>query len=586
MKRALWILGTAALFAVALFALLVVLLPRETLRTRIGEQIAAWTGRDVSLSGDPQISIFPRLTVTLNDVTVAGPDAMQDAEVVSMDRLTGTIRILPLIIGRVEIASFRMVHPVITLVRDADGNRNWAFDSGAAALQLAFAGDVPLGDFELENGVIVFEDRMRGESERLDSVNLDIDWSSVRNPLSIAGSGIWRGELVTFSAAADAPFDFLNGSATPLRASIESGPLQLAFEGRADDYPSPRMAGPLRVSTPSLRRLATWLGSPLRPGSTLGSSSLSGAATLRAGVLSVENAELVLDGNRGAGALEVSLGKRPEVAGTLAFTRFDLTPYFAGLARTLRTAEDWRETELRTNWFSDLTADLRLSADSVRIEGFEAGATAAAFSIRDRRLELGLARAVVNGGVLAGDLAITDAEDGSAQYEAQFRATDVALAELAALPMFPAAMTGTATASIDAVSEGATLGALVEKLSGTARLDVREGAVPLLGIADLTPGAVPSPPSPAGALAATPVTSVSASMSLAGNGGNIERLGIVAASFTADATGRVEFADGGLSVEGAIYPGGTAGSAGGEPLPFRLEGTLRRPVAVPLALAN
>ena len=159
MKRVVWILAGAALFAAALFALLVLLLPRETLRTRIGEQIAAWTGRDVSLSGEPEIDVFPRLSVTLNDVQVGGPEGMEDARVVSMDRLTGTIRLLPLLIGRVEIGSFTMVRPVIRLVRDADDRRNWAFNSGAAALQLAFAGDVLLGEFLLENGAVIYEDR-------------------------------------------------------------------------------------------------------------------------------------------------------------------------------------------------------------------------------------------------------------------------------------------------------------------------------------------------------------------------------------------------------------------------------------------
>ena len=47
------------LAAVALFALLVALVPREALKTRIGEQIAGWTGRDVSLRGEPEIGFFP-----------------------------------------------------------------------------------------------------------------------------------------------------------------------------------------------------------------------------------------------------------------------------------------------------------------------------------------------------------------------------------------------------------------------------------------------------------------------------------------------------------------------------------------------
>ncbi len=85
--------------------LIVVLLPRDVLKTRIGEQIAGWTGREVSLRGDPKIGLFP-LRVTLDDVEVGGPAGMDDAQILSMDRLTGRIRLLPLIIGRVEVSSF------------------------------------------------------------------------------------------------------------------------------------------------------------------------------------------------------------------------------------------------------------------------------------------------------------------------------------------------------------------------------------------------------------------------------------------------------------------------------------------------
>ena len=102
--------------------LIVVLLPREALKTRVGEQIAAWTGRDVSLRGEPELDFFPELTVTLRDVQVGGPPGMADAEIVSMDSLEGTIRLLPLVIGRVEIGSFTMVRPLIRLVRDDRGS--------------------------------------------------------------------------------------------------------------------------------------------------------------------------------------------------------------------------------------------------------------------------------------------------------------------------------------------------------------------------------------------------------------------------------------------------------------------------------
>ena len=65
---------------------------------------------------------------------------------------------------------------------------------------------MPLGDFRLEGGTVLFEDRELGANERLDSVNLSVGWSSVRQPLGVEGSGIWRGEQVTVTADADCAF--------------------------------------------------------------------------------------------------------------------------------------------------------------------------------------------------------------------------------------------------------------------------------------------------------------------------------------------------------------------------------------------
>lgn len=335
MKRIARVLAAVLVAATALLVLLFALLPREALKEQIGRQIAGWTGREVSLRGEPQIDLFPPLSVTLNDVQVGGPADMEGGEVITIDRLTGTVRLAPLIIGRVEIETFEMLRPVIRLIRDEAGRRNWAFDAGAAALQLAFAGDVPLGVFELQDGTVEYEDRRTGEEERFDSVDLRIEWTSVRTPLALEGSAIWRGEQVAIAADAGAPFAFLNGSSTPIEARVESAPVSMILTGAAEDYPLPQLTGALKLSTSSLRRLAGWLGSPIGSGNTLGQASLFGTAEFRDGVLSVDDAELTLDGNSASGALKITAAAEPEISGTLAFDALDLTPYFAGLAAAL-----------------------------------------------------------------------------------------------------------------------------------------------------------------------------------------------------------------------------------------------------------
>ncbi len=124
-----------------------------SLKTQIGEQIARWTGRDVSLARRAPDQPLPAAQRHAGRrAQSAGRPAWTMPQILSMDRLKGTIRLLPLIIGRVEINSFTMVRPLVRLVRDKAGTRNWEFNSGAAALQLAFAGDVPLGKFHARGG--------------------------------------------------------------------------------------------------------------------------------------------------------------------------------------------------------------------------------------------------------------------------------------------------------------------------------------------------------------------------------------------------------------------------------------------------
>jgi AsmA protein len=584
MRRVAWVFAAALLCAAALVLLFIWLLPRDTLKTRIGEQIAAWTGRDVSLRGEPELDFFPELTVTLQDVEVSGPRGMADAELISMDRLTGTVRLLPLLIGQVEIGSFTLVRPRVRLVLDQSGGRNWAFDSGAAALQLAFAGDVPLGQFVLEDGTVLYEDRQDGTTERLDSVNLTVEWGSVRQPVEIGGFGIWRGEQVSFSARAEAPFDFLRGDTTPVEARFDSAPLAGLFTGAAADINAPQLTGDLTMSTQSLRGFASWLGSPIGPGSTLGAASLSGAASFREAVLSVQNAQLSLDGNTATGALDVAVAARPSITGTLAFPELDLTSYFAGFSDGFGAGGDWRSVALGTGWFDDIGADIRLSAGSARIGALQFGDTAASVSLRDSRLEVGLAGAAFNGGSLSGALAVTHSADENALVEVQLRGAEFNIAQAAqALGRMPG-VAGTASVATDVESRGKDLGSLAAGLSGTARLDLKDGAFPLLGLAEIAVGGNGANPQQTGIAAASPVKSLAIGFSLAGGVAVLERAAVSALSFTADAKGWIGLLDGTLGLNGNLTPS-VAGTIAEPAIPFTVGGTIAQPIARPLAAA-
>ena len=152
---------------------------------------------------------------------------------------------------------------------------------------------------------------------------------------------------------------------------------------------------------------------------------------------------------------------------------------------------------LPTDWFADMNADIRLSASSVRLGNLTASNAAASVSLRDGRLEIGLGQAVFGGGSLTGDLAVTDSAEAAA-IEAQLRANEIAFALAPATLGLPQAISGTASVLVDVSTKGGDLGSLLGELAGTARINVKDGAVPLFGLADVAASAGgPAEPDPA-----------------------------------------------------------------------------------------
>jgi hypothetical protein len=141
----------------------------------------------------------------------------------------------------VEIASFPDGAPARSPGAGAGGARNWTFDSGAAALQLAFAGDVPLGEFFLEDGTLIYENRETGATERLDSLSLALQWPSVRQPLPFRGSGIWRGEQVRLSAMRRRRSALSAATPRPWKPASSPAPSTWPLHGEAADPNNPQI---------------------------------------------------------------------------------------------------------------------------------------------------------------------------------------------------------------------------------------------------------------------------------------------------------------------------------------------------------
>ena len=231
-----------------------------------------------------------------------------------------------------------------------------------------------------------------------------------------------------------------------------------------------------------------------------------------------------------------------------------------------------------------MNADIRLSANLAKIGDLTASNAAASVSLRDGRLEIGLAQAAFSGGSLSGNLALTDAVD-SAAIEMQLRANDVTFALSPPTLSLQHAISGTASVLLDVGTKGHDLGAFVSQLTGTGRISVQSGTVPLFGLTDVAAATGgPANPQPAEGLATVAVDSASAGFSFSGGVAMLERGNVVTQNYSADIQGWIGLLDGTLGLNGAMQraatdPAATPGQSATAPVGFTIEGTLAAPVA-------
>lgn len=496
-------LAIIVLAVVAVIGAIAVALPSlissDIVRKRISDQITYWTGRTFTFEGDAKLRLFPYLTVRLLDARLANPAGMEGEPFISAGVMTGKLEILPLLLGRLQFAEFRLVNPTINLKVDSAGRPNWILDQGVVGT-LASKGDselplddpappspraeVSLGRFLIRGGTVNFSDARNGANDSLSDVNVDFSWRSTVEALRGSGSFAWRGEPVAFRGEINAPLTLLAGGDSPLRVAIEAAPANLSFEGMARQFDGMQIEGTASLKLASVARFAAWTGAAVGETTLIGAASLSGRVSWAAATLNLSELAIDLDGNSGEGALTATLvGGRPSLQGTLDFARFDMTPQVAALASAVDADGAWRSDPIRLPLVSAANVDLRLSAGQAVAGATEVGPVAASLLVRDGRMLVEVGEAHLGEGMLEASLR-AEIADGILSGAASLTA-DAFPAETAAALFGLSGLTGTGQATVELAARGATWGDLVDGLSGSAAISLRDGAVEGIDLAAL-----------------------------------------------------------------------------------------------------
>ena len=231
----------------------------DVLDKDVAAQIRRTAGFATTIGGTTDFRLFPQPRIEIKNVAFS--DA---AGAVRIDAaaFTAYLRILPLLVGRIEVGHATLYQPNIFIALDRklaapEGAIGRFAQSTSASLQAAEA--MLLGRIDIVDGYARIETHAMQTAD-IDAINMSVDWPSAYASAALSGELTLRGVPISVQAWLSQPIELLRGgqSATTLR--LRSDVLTLSTSGRISAAPRVQYIGSVSADAASLRKLAEIAG--------------------------------------------------------------------------------------------------------------------------------------------------------------------------------------------------------------------------------------------------------------------------------------------------------------------------------------
>lgn len=479
------IIGIVVALGVGLIALSSSLISADAARDAVTAQIKSATGLDPVVRGSATISIFPPDTITLTDV-VLGEDRNKPA--LAAQVLTARLRLLPLLMGRIEIADVVLGRPRITIRTERGSQQNnWSALLGTLARATkpnAARSAMSFSEIHISDGTISIDDGERNIKETLRHVELSLAWPSISKTFAATGQFAWRDEVVEAGLTIGDFNAALTGESSSLKFRLATPPLKVAFDGAISNKPTVRIDGTLAADASRLRDTLRWFGVGPPPGGGFGRFALKAAINALDGTFAMSNVNIELDGNAAEGVLSYTTAERNLLQGTLAAGNMDLTPYVSTFRVLANSAREWNRAPLSLDGMKTFDIDVRMSAAQLTIGDAKLGRTAVATNLRGGKLAVTIGESQAYGGLITGSFALSPGPSG-AETKSQMHFANVDL-ETCLSQMFGLKhVEGKGNLSFGLEANGASIDALTRTLGGTVNITSLDGALTGLNVEQL-----------------------------------------------------------------------------------------------------
>lgn len=463
--------------------------PKDLAIAEVKKQVQTSTGRTLDIDGPVDLSIFPTVGFTANDVRLSNPQGFAGAPFLTARKITFAVALTPLFKGDIEVRRLILDQPVFTLLALKDGAANWVFPEqppkpGEAPQKLK---SLRLDDMRLIDGALTFIGADGGDPLQVEDIDAVLDLKSLDQPAQLDGSARYRGQTLDFGANIGAPRATLEKGATPVRFTVNAPAVKGALDGTMDTATGV-ITGRLDTSGASARTLLDWLGSPLPAGPGFGAFEVKSDFMAKGPSYAFTKGAFRIDAVNATGDVNVTVGEtgRLTITGGLAIPVLDTNVYLpappaaanapgGAAAGGVNTAAAWDAKPMDLAGLRSLDADLQLAVSDLRFQKMQFTGAQLGLRLNQGIADARLSRIALYGGAGTARL-VVDARDTAAKITTELDVTDVQ-----ALPLLTAAIgldkiEGRGALKANLTGSGRSQADIMRTLSGTTSFTFNDGA--------------------------------------------------------------------------------------------------------------
>jgi AsmA family/AsmA-like C-terminal region len=140
------------------------------------------SGRDVAINGPIAVRLFPWPSLAAEDVSIGNAAGFAGPAMMNARGMMAELSLAGLFSGEIRVEAITVDHPVINIVRLADGQGNWTFNPDTEIRGSRLLDKVKLDQIKITEAVVHFTEEGLHYSETLTSVNGELSANTLEGP--------------------------------------------------------------------------------------------------------------------------------------------------------------------------------------------------------------------------------------------------------------------------------------------------------------------------------------------------------------------------------------------------------------------